>query len=91
MDTCGVDRRTPLWLTLVPHPPPMLSLHLPSIGGEYRSAALLSHSPRFVFSVGVALAISSGVLIGSSFVFKKKGLIASQACVNTPCYLLSCL
>ncbi|KAF8500603.1 magnesium transporter NIPA-domain-containing protein, partial [Hysterangium stoloniferum] len=29
-------------------------------------------------SVGVALAIGSGVLIGSSFVFKKKGLLSSQ-------------
>ncbi|KAG8945819.1 hypothetical protein FRC04_012266 [Tulasnella sp. 424] len=29
--------------------------------------------------VGVILAISSGVLIGSSFVFKKKGLLQSQA------------
>lgn len=28
--------------------------------------------------VGIALAIGSGVLIGSSFVFKKKGLLASQ-------------
>jgi hypothetical protein len=29
--------------------------------------------------VGIILAIASGVLIGSSFVFKKKGLLASQA------------
>ena len=29
-------------------------------------------------SVGVALAIGSGLLIGSSFVFKKKGLLSSQ-------------
>jgi len=29
--------------------------------------------------VGIVLAIVSGVLIGSSFVFKKKGLIRSQA------------
>ncbi|KEP46740.1 magnesium transporter NIPA protein [Rhizoctonia solani 123E] len=29
-------------------------------------------------SVGIILAVSSGVLIGSSFVFKKKGLISSQ-------------
>ncbi|KAI0354604.1 DUF803-domain-containing protein [Trametes cingulata] len=29
-------------------------------------------------AVGVALAIGSGVLIGSSFVFKKKGLLSSQ-------------
>lgn len=29
-------------------------------------------------SVGVVLAIGSGVLIGSSFVFKKKGLLSSQ-------------
>lgn len=32
------------------------------------------HSSR----VGIALAIGSGVLIGCSFVFKKKGLLASQ-------------
>ena len=29
-------------------------------------------------SVGVVLAVGSGVLIGSSFVFKKKGLLSSQ-------------
>lgn len=29
--------------------------------------------------VGIILAISSGLLIGSSFVFKKKGLLRSQA------------
>ncbi|KAI0348746.1 hypothetical protein OH77DRAFT_1377551, partial [Trametes cingulata] len=29
-------------------------------------------------SVGVALAIGSGVLNGSSFVFKKEGLLSSQ-------------
>ena len=28
--------------------------------------------------VGIALAVGSGALIGSSFVFKKKGLLASQ-------------
>ena len=28
--------------------------------------------------VGILLAIGSGVLIGSSFVFKKKGLLSSQ-------------
>jgi hypothetical protein len=29
--------------------------------------------------VGIVLAVSSGLLIGSSFVFKKKGLLRSQA------------
>lgn len=29
-------------------------------------------------SIGVCLAIGSGILIGSSFVFKKKGLLSSQ-------------
>jgi hypothetical protein len=29
--------------------------------------------------VGVILAVTSGVLIGSSFVFKKRGLLRSQA------------
>jgi magnesium transporter len=29
--------------------------------------------------VGILLAVASGVLIGSSFVFKKKGLLRSQA------------
>lgn len=33
---------------------------------------------RCVYSVGILLAVGSGVLIGASFVFKKKGLIASQ-------------
>ena len=28
--------------------------------------------------VGILLAVGSGVLIGSSFVFKKKGLLSSQ-------------
>jgi hypothetical protein len=29
--------------------------------------------------VGIILAVTSGLLIGSSFVFKKKGLLRSQA------------
>jgi hypothetical protein len=29
--------------------------------------------------IGIILAILSGILIGSSFVFKKKGLLRSQA------------
>lgn len=33
---------------------------------------------RVVCSIGVVLAIGSGVLIGSSFVFKKKGLLRAQ-------------
>ncbi|KAI0654476.1 DUF803-domain-containing protein [Cubamyces menziesii] len=37
-----------------------------------------SGQPPQYRAVGVALAIGSGVLIGSSFVFKKKGLLASQ-------------
>lgn len=51
------------------------------------SAALISESaiaagneanpPAFKY-VGLALAVGSGVLIGSSFVFKKKGLLAAQ-------------
>lgn len=41
------------------------------------STHALSTPPQYR-GVGVALAISSGILIGSSFVFKKKGLIASQ-------------
>jgi magnesium transporter len=28
--------------------------------------------------IGILLAVGSGVLIGSSFVFKKKGLLSSQ-------------
>ncbi|KAJ1301885.1 hypothetical protein OPQ81_000725 [Rhizoctonia solani] len=35
-------------------------------------------APSQYRSVGIILAVSSGVLIGSSFVFKKKGLIRSQ-------------
>ncbi|CAE6506369.1 unnamed protein product [Rhizoctonia solani] len=35
-------------------------------------------APSQYRSVGIILAVSSGVLIGSSFVFKKKGLISSQ-------------
>ncbi|CAE6458869.1 unnamed protein product [Rhizoctonia solani] len=37
-----------------------------------------SKAPSQYRSVGIILAVSSGVLIGSSFVFKKKGLIRSQ-------------
>lgn len=37
-----------------------------------------SSSPSQYRSVGVILAIGSGLLIGSSFVFKKKGLLSSQ-------------
>lgn len=36
-------------------------------------------SSRAMQIVGIILAITSGVLIGSSFVFKKKGLLRSQA------------
>ncbi|KAI9060506.1 DUF803-domain-containing protein [Trametes sanguinea] len=38
----------------------------------------MSSQPSQYRAVGVALAIGSGVLIGSSFVFKKRGLLASQ-------------
>ncbi|KAF8304905.1 DUF803-domain-containing protein [Clavulina sp. PMI_390] len=45
-------------------------------------ALILLQPPRFnrvlLDSIGIALAISSGFLIGSSFIFKKKGLLASQ-------------
>ncbi|THH02364.1 hypothetical protein EW026_g530 [Hermanssonia centrifuga] len=37
-----------------------------------------SSQPPQYRAIGVALAIGSGVLIGSSFVFKKKGLLSSQ-------------
>lgn len=43
------------------------------------SAASDLKSNKSLKIVGVILAIASGVLIGSSFVFKKKGLIQSQA------------
>lgn len=47
------------------------------------SSALLStratSSNASLKIVGIVLAIVSGVLIGSSFVFKKKGLLRSQA------------
>lgn len=56
------------------------------------SAALTSESviasgnpanpPAFKY-IGLALAVGSGVLIGSSFVFKKKGLLASQKKFDT--------
>ena len=38
-----------------------------------------STSPSQYRTVGVLLAIGSGLLIGTSFVFKKKGLLKSQA------------
>ncbi|KZO95644.1 DUF803-domain-containing protein, partial [Calocera viscosa TUFC12733] len=40
-------------------------------------------------SVGVLLAVGSGLLIGSSFVFKKKGLIAAQIAGEGVAYLKS--
>ncbi|CEL63368.1 Magnesium transporter NIPA2 OS=Bos taurus GN=NIPA2 PE=2 SV=1 [Rhizoctonia solani AG-1 IB] len=42
------------------------------------AASEASKVPSQYRSVGIILAVSSGVLIGSSFVFKKKGLISSQ-------------
>ncbi|KAF8674939.1 hypothetical protein RHS04_07036 [Rhizoctonia solani] len=42
------------------------------------AASEASKVPSQYRSVGIILAVSSGVLIGSSFVFKKKGLIRSQ-------------
>ncbi|KAF9010815.1 magnesium transporter NIPA-domain-containing protein [Cyathus striatus] len=42
-----------------------------------RAASL--QAPKSLKVVGIILAISSGLLIGSSFVFKKKGLLRSQA------------
>ena len=38
-----------------------------------------SSSPHQYRAVGIALAIGSGLLIGTSFVFKKRGLLKSQA------------
>ena len=43
-----------------------------------RLAKRSSPSLRLLQIVGILLAISSGLLIGSSFVFKKKGLLRSQ-------------
>ncbi|KAK7448811.1 hypothetical protein VKT23_013541 [Stygiomarasmius scandens] len=43
------------------------------------SSASLSAGGGSLKIVGIILAITSGVLIGSSFVFKKKGLLRSQA------------
>ncbi|KIO31144.1 hypothetical protein M407DRAFT_19775 [Tulasnella calospora MUT 4182] len=45
---------------------------------EAASTSGPSGTPHNYRVVGILLAIGSGVLIGSSFVFKKKGLIASQ-------------
>ncbi|OBZ66028.1 putative magnesium transporter NIPA3 [Grifola frondosa] len=42
------------------------------------TAAMSQSQPPQYRAVGVVLAIGSGVLIGSSFVFKKKGLLNSQ-------------
>ncbi|KAI0047905.1 DUF803-domain-containing protein [Auriscalpium vulgare] len=43
------------------------------------SAAASFQAPKSLKIVGIVLAIVSGLLIGSSFVFKKKGLLRSQA------------
>lgn len=44
-----------------------------------RSTETTTSSNTGLKIVGIVLAIVSGVLIGSSFVFKKKGLVRSQA------------
>jgi hypothetical protein len=41
--------------------------------GKHVRNALIFHN-----RVGIVLAVGSGVLIGASFVFKKKGLLSSQ-------------
>jgi len=50
---------------------------IPSASSSAVSATL--KAPGNLKVVGIILAITSGVLIGSSFVFKKKGLLRSQA------------
>ncbi|KAJ7213109.1 magnesium transporter NIPA-domain-containing protein [Mycena pura] len=49
-----------------------------SASASAKASGAFAASPKLKI-VGVLLAISSGVLIGSSFVFKKKGLLRAQA------------
>jgi Magnesium transporter NIPA len=49
--------------------PPFCASHVPPL-------TMLCHTTQVV---GIVLAIVSGILIGSSFVLKKKGLLRSQA------------
>ncbi|KAI9463355.1 magnesium transporter NIPA-domain-containing protein [Russula earlei] len=60
-----------------PSPPfAMSSSATPSASASAKAAFQVSKSLKVV---GIVLAVVSGVLIGSSFVFKKKGLLRSQA------------
>jgi hypothetical protein len=56
------------------------TFQLPSslkVGGSFK--VLLPSLSSLIQIVGIILAVTSGLLIGSSFVFKKKGLLRSQA------------
>lgn len=54
-----------------------------ALSAESKIAAGSLALPSFMKDLGIALAVGSGVLIGSSFVFKKKGLLAAQKKYNT--------
>lgn len=47
---------------------------------DYRKPSSKTLKERVTFNnrIGIILAVGSGALIGSSFVFKKKGLLSSQ-------------
>ncbi|KAF8271494.1 magnesium transporter NIPA-domain-containing protein [Lactarius quietus] len=55
------------------------SLTSTSTASHASSSAKSFQAPSSLKVVGIILAILSGILIGSSFVFKKKGLLRSQA------------
>ncbi len=71
---------------MLPRPPhrprcircPRQSLCIAALTSESAIASGNEANPPAFKYVGLALAVGSGVLIGSSFVFKKKGLLAAQ-------------
>jgi hypothetical protein len=49
------------------------------IGGGDGGDMIREENPPWYKAVGITLALTSGLFIGSSFIFKKKGLIDSRA------------
>jgi len=50
-----------------------------ALASEAALASGKKSTPKAFTYIGIALAVASGLFIGSSFVFKKKGLLQSQA------------
>ncbi|KAG9316865.1 magnesium transporter NIPA-domain-containing protein [Chiua virens] len=59
--------------------PPPTRLHHRAASSATSSSSTTIQLPSSLKVVGIVLAVASGFLIGTSFVFKKKGLLRSQA------------